>query len=38
VSACEGGPLPSGVVDVFEQAWIQFYGAGYSQYYSIPLP
>jgi aflatoxin B1 aldehyde reductase len=38
VTACEGGPLPKGVVDVFEQAWIRFHGAGHSQYYSIPLP
>lgn len=38
VAACEGGPLPQSVVDVFEQAWIRFYGAGYSQHYCIPLP
>jgi aflatoxin B1 aldehyde reductase len=38
IAACEGGPLPSGVVDGFEQAWTSFNGAGYSQYYSIPLP
>jgi aflatoxin B1 aldehyde reductase len=37
LKACEGGPLPEGVVDVFEQAWDRFFGAGNSQYYSIPL-
>ena len=38
VGACESGPLPQSVVDVFEQAWTRFYGAGYSQHYCIPLP
>jgi aflatoxin B1 aldehyde reductase len=38
ITACEGGPLPNSVVDVFEQAWSRFHEAGYSQHYSIPLP
>jgi aflatoxin B1 aldehyde reductase len=38
IAACEGGPLPESVVNVFGQAWTRFYSAGHSQYYSIPLP
>lgn len=38
IKACEGGPLPDSIVKVFEEAWSRFYEAGYSQYYSIPLP
>jgi aflatoxin B1 aldehyde reductase len=36
--ACEGGPLSEQVVEEFERAWERFSGAGYSKYYSIPLP
>lgn len=38
IKACEGGPLPEKVVGEFEKAWNRFYGAGHSQFYSIPLP
>lgn len=38
INACEGGQLPEGVVDAFEQAWTRFSSAGYSEHYSIPLP
>jgi aflatoxin B1 aldehyde reductase len=38
VAACERGPLPQDVAEVFEQSWNRFHGAGYSQHYSIPLP
>lgn len=38
INACEGGQLPKGVVDAFEQAWERFSSAGFSKHYSIPLP
>jgi aflatoxin B1 aldehyde reductase len=38
VAACERGPLPQDVAEVFEQSWNRFHGVGYSQHYSIPLP
>lgn len=38
VKACEGGPLSEEVVSEFEKAWDRFYGAGHSQFYSIPPP
>jgi aflatoxin B1 aldehyde reductase len=37
IAACEGGQLPEGVADAFEQAWTRFSGAGHSKHYSIPL-
>jgi aflatoxin B1 aldehyde reductase len=36
--ACEGGRLAEEVVEEFERAWERFSGAGYSRFYSIPLP
>jgi aflatoxin B1 aldehyde reductase len=36
--ACEGGCLSEEVVREFERAWERFSGAGYSKFYSIPLP
>jgi aflatoxin B1 aldehyde reductase len=36
--ACEGGPLSGEIVGEFERAWERFSGAGYSKFYSIPLP
>jgi aflatoxin B1 aldehyde reductase len=36
--ACRGGPLSEAVVAEFERAWKRFSAAGYSKYYSIPLP
>nr|OQO28283.1 hypothetical protein B0A51_03902 [Rachicladosporium sp. CCFEE 5018] len=35
--ACEGGPLGEELVNLYEDVWKRFYGAGYSQHYSIPL-
>ncbi|OQO12643.1 hypothetical protein B0A48_02105 [Cryoendolithus antarcticus] len=35
--ACEGGPLGEELVELYEEVWKRFYGAGYSQHYSIPL-
>ncbi|TIA25411.1 Aldo/keto reductase [Aureobasidium pullulans] len=37
VRACGGGSLPSSMVELFEDIWRRFHGAGYSQHYSIPL-
>lgn len=38
LQACQGGPLSEDVVGEFERAWERFSAAGYSKYYSIPLP
>ncbi|KAK6428520.1 hypothetical protein LTR95_015336 [Oleoguttula sp. CCFEE 5521] len=35
--ACEGGPLSGELVDLYEEVWKRYYGAGYSQHYSVPL-
>ena len=38
LEACRGGHLPDVVVREFERAWERFSAAGYSRFYSIPLP